>query len=367
MVSSLVYRRFVMKAFLEPYYSGSHRSFADSVIKMFPGEFVLFTLPGRHWKWRMHGAAVSLARQVMDSGIDFTDIIATSLIDLALLKSIISSKLPECRYTVYFHENQLCYPWSQNDKDPTERKDLHYGFMNFTTALTADRVIFNSKYNMNSFFGALGPFLKAFPDENLDGSIAGIIAKSEVVYPGFEPVNVKREQNGVPVILWNHRWEYDKNPDEFFNSLFMLKDKGIKFRVAVAGEERTRAPEIFAKAKDKLKNEIISWGYLESRNDYFELLGKCDILPVTAHHEFFGISVLEAASAGVIPLLPLRLSYPELFPQNVFSEFYYDEGGLTQALINAIVNRGMFDTGKISERACKFRTEEVLRSLNGSF
>jgi hypothetical protein len=33
-----------------------------------------------------------------------------------------------------------------------------------------------------------------------------------------------------------------------------------------------------------------------------------------ADHEFFGISVLEAICAGAYPLLPSRLSYPELIP-----------------------------------------------------
>lgn len=344
-----------MKAFLEPYYGGSHKNFADSVIKRYQDEFMIFTLSGRHWKWRMHGAAVTLAHKVLDSGLDFTDIIVTSLIDLALLKSIISPKLPKCRFTAYFHENQLCYPWSKNDKDPTERKDLHYGFINFTTALVADRVIFNSKYNMNSFFEALGPFLKAFPDENLDGTISEIMEKSEVIYPGFEPVIVKKVQNDIPVILWNHRWEYDKNPDEFFKALFELHDKGVKFRLAVAGEERVRAPEIFAKAKTKLKDEIISWGYLESREQYCELLSRCDILPVTSHHEFFGISVLEAVSAGVIPLLPQRLSYPELFPVSDFGEIYYSEGKLAEFIENSINNINEFNISKISGQASKFK------------
>ena len=33
--------------------------------------------------------------------------------------------------------------------------------------------------------------------------------------------SAKRE----PLILWNHRWEYDKNPEPFFQSLFRLKDE----------------------------------------------------------------------------------------------------------------------------------------------
>ena len=31
------------------------------------------------------------------------------------------------------------------------------------------------------------------------------------------------------VILWNHRWEYDKNPESFFKLLFKLADQNIDF------------------------------------------------------------------------------------------------------------------------------------------
>ncbi len=353
-----------MKAFLEPYYGGSHKSFADSVIKRFPDEFMLFTLPPRHWKWRMHGSAVTFAEQVIATAIEFSEIFVTSLTDLALLKSLLGSRLPKCRYTIYFHENQLSYPWSDIDKGPEERKDMHYGFLNFTSALTADRVVFNSEFNKDSFFSNLAPFLRSFPDCRVDKRIDEILKKSEVIYPGIEPVpEFERIGNEVAVILWNHRWEYDKNPDEFFLALFKLKEKGIEFKLAVAGEEKVRAPEIFGVAKEKLKNEIISFGYLENREEYIKLLEKSDIIPVTSNHEFFGISVLEASSAGVIPLLPKRLSYPELFPLSEFEHLYYENGQLAEYIEKTILNINRFDRTHIKKRADSFNNSQSLSAF----
>ncbi|MHC4998158.1 MAG: glycosyltransferase, partial [Planctomycetota bacterium] len=45
---------------------------------------------------------------------------------------------------------------------------------------------------------------------------------------------------------------------------------------------------------------------------YEEALIESDIVVSTAHHEFFGIGMLEAIAAGCFPLLPQRLSYPTI-------------------------------------------------------
>ena len=45
-------------------------------------------------------------------------------------------------------------------------------------------------------------------------------------------------------ILWSHRWEHDKNPEDFFESLFKLDEIGINFRLHVIGEQFTDIPGI---------------------------------------------------------------------------------------------------------------------------
>ena len=92
-------------------------------------------------------------------------------------------------------------------------------------------------------------------------------------------------------ILWNHRWEHDKNPDEFFNALFKLNELGINFRLHVIGEHYNEIPDVFNQAKEKLKNKIDTWGYQARKLDYYKVLIKCDLVISTALHEFFGVSV----------------------------------------------------------------------------
>ena len=205
-------------AFLEPYYAGSHKYFADGLKKCFPEQIRLFTLEGRHWKWRMHGSAVTFADMVIKSGEVFDTVVAASLTDTALLKSLLQPEMPKTRFITYFHENQLAYPWSENDREPC-RTDMHYAFINFTSALASDTALFNSEFNKNTFFSALERFLRLFPDNRLTYKIDEIYKKSQVLYPGIDQIPLSPEKDdNVLKILWNHRWEYDKDPDGFFEA-----------------------------------------------------------------------------------------------------------------------------------------------------
>ncbi len=59
----------------------------------------------------------------------------------------------------------------------------------------------------------------------------------------------------------------------------------------------------------------------------------------TAILENFGLAVVEAMRMGCLPLLPRRLSYPEILPQEFHADFLYDTSAeLTDKLSDLLIN-----------------------------
>lgn len=309
---------------IEPFFTGSHKQWAESLTKHSSHHIQILSLPGRHWKWRMHGGAISLAKQVNELAYSPELIIVSDMIDLALFKSLLKKENAHVPCAVYFHENQLTYPWSPTDQDVELKRDQHYSFINYTSALVADHCFFNSLYHLRSFVDALPAFLKSFPDNREIESISRIEEKSTVLSLGLSLPLSKEKKISGHTILWNHRWEYDKNPIGFFNLLKKLKQEELPFRLIVTGESYDRKMDVFEKAKEQFKDEIVHFGFVESREEYHNLLQQSNFLPVTSNQDFFGGSVVEAIAAGVIPILPNRLAYPEHIPEDYKSSYLYN-------------------------------------------
>lgn len=329
---------------LEPYFTGSHAAWSQEYAARSLHQVEILSLPGRHWKWRMHGGAVTLARQFLENRQPVDLLLASAMLDLTTFLALTRSKSAGVPAVLYFHENQLTYPWSPRDSDPPARRDAHYGFINYASALAADRVLFNSHYHRQAFLEALPTFLGVFPDHQEMASIDSIAAKSQVLPLGLDlqrfdahrPLMDSHSQ-GSPLLLWNHRWEYDKNPEEFFRALFLLQEQGLDFQVAILGESFAEQPAIFAEARRRLGERVVQFGYAADFADYARWLWRADILPVTAIHDFFGISVVQAMHCNCHPLLPKRLAYPEHVPQALHDDYFYDDfDGLVVRLAESI-------------------------------
>lgn len=306
---------------VEPYFTGSHKRWAEEYEKYSEHEVELLTLSGHYWKWRMHGGGVSLARNYNDNYHDkqFDLILVSDMLDLTTFQALTREKTHNTPFVVYFHENQLTYPWSESDRDVTAGRDNHYGFINYSSALCADKVLFNSQFHYNSFFEALPNFLKGFPDNNELNTIETIADKSKVLYLGldlkkFDGIQSEKTASEVPILLWNHRWEYDKNPELFFDALYDLDEKGLKFNLVLLGENFSQQPDCFEKAKEHFGNRVLHYGFSDSFEEYASWLHRADILPVTSNQDFFGGSAVEAMYCGCTPLLPNRLAFPEHIP-----------------------------------------------------
>jgi len=349
---------------IEPFFSGSHKAWAEGYQQNSQHNIHILSLKGIYWKWRMHGGAITLAKMfnehVKKNGMPNL-IMVTDMLNLPVFESF--ANIQDLPIISFFHENQLTYPWSTQDRDKEKKRDHHYGFINYTTALRSDKIMFNSKFHKDSFINALKKFLKQFPDYNELSNVEIIKKKSVVSYLGLDLKKFDKFKNNtnnkIPIILWNHRWEYDKNPEDFFGCLKKIKSIGVKFQLVILGEEfRTEMP-VFTDARRYFSDEIIHIGYCESFEDYASWLWKSDILPITINQDFFGGSIMEAVYCGVYPLLPKRLTYPELFDDDINNNnFYNDKEDFFIRLKELLLEKDFFNT-KINKIAQQYDWKEI--------
>ncbi|XP_070565239.1 tRNA-queuosine alpha-mannosyltransferase-like [Ptychodera flava] len=313
---------------IEPFYGGSHKQLLDLLNREILG-CVTYTLPAKKWHWRARTSALHFSQTIPRSH-GYRVLFASSVLNLAELVAL-RRDLAGLKKVLYFHENQLIYPVRKQ-----QERDFQYGYNQILSCLVADIVLFNSVYNMESFLKSIDTFLKLIPDHRPRNLVRDIQPKCKVLYfpikfpvigtdvhtsnPESENRKLDGEKEGMSSsehtlhIVWAHRWEHDKGPEIFFDTMYKLADSGVQFKLSVLGETFTDVPDIFAEAKGKLEAYIIDWGYQESKEDFYRILKAADVAVSTAEHEFFGVSMLEAVHCQCYPLCPNKLVYPEILP-----------------------------------------------------
>ncbi len=282
-------------------------------------EWTVLTLPARHFRWRIRGNPVSWwlsESEALSQSYDL--VLATSMVDCATVKGLFPH-LSQCRWVAYFHENQLAYPVSGE-----QHGSVDPAMVNLYSAMACDRVMFNSDYNRQSFLDGLDQLVKRLPDQVNSRVVDFILAKSVVIpvplaedlltYTNSNEAGRSVNRNDPLTVVWNHRVEYDKGLEELYAIVTELVKRTQEFRLVLLGRRFRQQPEIFDRLCNDYRRFIVKNGFAESRQEYLDWLQQSDVALSTAIHEFQGLSVMEAVALGCRPVVPDRLSYPELFP-----------------------------------------------------
>ena len=357
-------------ALVEPFFGGSHRAFAEGLARHSAHRVRRLTLPAELWKWRLRAAALPLATRVAALRPRPDALLLSSLLDAAHLLALLGPQAPPA--ALYLHESQLGYPRPEG-----KGEDVHLGLVNLVSALAVRSAWFNSRFHRDDFLGRLPAFLRNLPPPRPAGAVAAIRRRSRVLHPGVDlPLPSRGAPGDPPVILWNHRWEFDKNPGGFFRVCYQLRERGIPFRLILLGENSQFVPKPFLAARERLGDCILQYGWARTRRDYLRWVGRADIVVSTARQESFGIAVVEAIAAGCYPLLPRALAYSEVLPPRMHSDHLYgdipDLLGRLQGLLAepARLAAGRLDRHRAMERygweRAAPRFDEALRRLAGS-
>lgn len=298
---------------LSAYDAESHRRWREGLVACFPyNEWHILTLPPRFFNWRIRGNPLSWGWSQMDVLTRAYDlVIATSMVDLCTLRGLIPS-LASVPAILYCHENQFAYPLTENQKHTVEPQ-----MVTLYSALCADRVLFNSHYNCETFLQGVDTLLKRLPDHVPAGIVDHLQDKAQVLPVPIEQHCYQAPQRvagGALQILWNHRWEYDKGPDNLLAAVRLLPAEQA-FTFHIVGQQFRHSPKSLEALRELLhvRGWLGRWGFIESIADYQALLCSCHIVLSTALHDFQGLAVLEAVAAGCVPIVPDRMAYRELF------------------------------------------------------
>ena len=313
---------------VEPFYGGSHQAWADAWIAHSRHDVSLISHPDEFWRWRLRGGSVTLAEafaaHVAEQGAPDA-VVVSGMVDVAAFAGLARKALASTPLAMYLHESQLLYPTA-----PNQRQDNASALTNWRSMAAADALWFNSSFHRDAMRQALPALLKAQPEPTHGHLLDSVFDNTMVLWPGVETkrlIAADRMTNRVPRVLWNQRWDHDKNPNSVFSALAAVAEHGIDFTVALAGENQRPASDDFAWGTDRLGDRIDHRGFAAPA-DYERLLVSSDVVVSAADHEFFGIALVEAMAAGAVPVLPTRLSFPELVQPQWHDAVLYPDGEL---------------------------------------
>jgi glycosyltransferase involved in cell wall biosynthesis len=347
--------------YFEPLYiSGSHEQIARGYIGhsrhnvSFIGRPVL-----TNWMDNVLYGSKVLASCVNPSTTDLDGIIATEMSSYGHASTMCQLLWSQKLFLVLLYlEHEFAWPQSSDAKTVLAVLPM----LTLASTAVANKAIFQSKYSFQSFIDGAKKIVTPAEVDKIE-------AKSQIVTAGVDFAALEKHRveknNEIPTILFNHRSDYDKNWPQFLDAVSVLHSEGMKFDLILTGSPDEKGLEKLNDQIVGLQDHIKHVGYVESREEYAKLLWESDIVCSTAIQECFGISVVEAMSCDCFPILPNRLTYPELIPseyhgRHLFNSF--DE--LVQMLRGAIANHATLKQASLRRYMEKFDWSIVAPQLD---
>jgi len=301
-------------AVVVPWYGGSHKSWADAIVRHSHHDIQLVTHTAEHWRWRVAGGPVTLAE---DLELAYRDrdrpdvVVISSLTDASALCGLARRAIGDAAVVVYQHESQLLYPRSpRQSKEPVDEAG---SMAEWRSMVASDEVWFNSAFHRDVYLATVRKhFAEVLTAPGHRHVVERVAAKASILPVGVEMADIAQRQLGAtrdPLIVFNQRWDDDKRPGAVMVALDHVASSGMPFRVALAGPRSALAtmPRLGATLQTRVVHDEEA-----DRATYAQLLYDADIVVSDAVHEFFGVAAVEAIAAGTIPLLPARQNYPDL-------------------------------------------------------
>lgn len=359
---------------INAFHGGSHRQFLASVSRSSRHRWTIVEGKPVHWKWRMRSAPLEMSHAVSNCVARAGDpdvLFCTDMLDLPTWRGLMRSEIQRTPTAIYFHENQWTYPIAVQ-----ARPDAHFGYTNLLSAIASDTCWFNSQFHLRDFLQASESFIRRMPDSRASHDLQALRSKCKVIYPGFDPMPIGDrglanrhpiaddpigDSDSVLRIGWVSRWEQDKRPDRFADLLDLLSANDIRFTLLLLGPRPKAGSADHAKIMARYADRVEYDGFA-AREEYEQQLQKMDLVVSTADHEFFGIAICEAIWAGAIPILPNRLSYPELAPTECLYDELVDAVPMIQRCLSPSRRRTL--SSQCREFIAPMRTSEVVQELD---
>ncbi len=310
---------------LEPWYQGSHRSWVEGWRSNSKHTIDVVTGSDSGWRRSLVTAPSRFAEAINETSQPIDALVASTPIDLATLLGLLDRSKYRPPTLLYMHESQIGYP-----AGPKGGQAYRAMITDWNSIMSADKVVVATQFHAD----LLLEHMPSFADDLVEGfgtKTRSVLEDLHVVPVGVETSGLHPKVLSGPIrVLWNHRWSHDKNPGEFVHAMTILAAEGHQFELYALGEVERSGEKSYRRLQAQLPERIRVSG-TQTKEIYRQALCSSDLVVSTAQHEFFGLAIAEAIAAGARPVLPDRLAYPEIIPENLSSQFLY-QGSLEEAL-----------------------------------